>query len=188
MALWQSVCMAQSQISRTLREEESVSRVAAILSRERFDSRSALGRRICEEFSFTDARGRPQLAGCMKALGTLAERVSGIVLPPPKAPAVTGGPRLLDAGVSEPEGVPLHPARIAGLRIDPVAGRAERAVWNTLVAREHPRGMTTFAGRQLRYLVGSATRCARSRISADTGTGKAIRTLATRSSGTARRG
>ena len=125
--------MAQSQIGRTLREETSVSRIAAILSRERFDSRSALGRRICVEFSFIDVRGRPQLAGCMKALGTLAERVPGIVLPPPKAPVVTGGPRLLDAGVPEPEGVP-HPARIAGLRIGPVAGRAERAVWNTLVA------------------------------------------------------
>ena len=154
--LWQSVRMAQSQISRTLREEASVSRISSILARESFDSRSALGRRVCEEFSFTDALGRPQLAGCMKALGTLAERVPGIVLPPPKAPAVTGGPRLLDAGVPEPEGVPPHPARIEGLRIDPVAGPADRAVWNTLVAREHPHGMTTFAGRQVRYLVGSA--------------------------------
>ena len=55
--------------------------IASILSQERFDSRSALGRRICEEFSFADARGRPQLAGCMKALGALAERVADIVLP-----------------------------------------------------------------------------------------------------------
>ena len=148
--------MAQSQISRTLREESAVSRIASILSRERFDSRSALGRRVCAEFAFTDALGRPQLAGCMKALGELAERVPGIVLPPPKAPAVTGGPRLLAAGVPEPEGVPPHPSRIEGLRIDPVAGPADRTVWNTLIAREHPHGMTTFAGRQLRYLVGSA--------------------------------
>ena len=29
-------------------------------------------------------------------------------------------------------------------------------MWNTLVAREHPHGMTTFASRRLRYLVGSA--------------------------------
>ena len=53
--------MAQSQIIRTLRDEAAVSRIAGILSRERFDSRSALGRRICEEFSFLDARGRPGL-------------------------------------------------------------------------------------------------------------------------------
>ena len=31
--------------------------------------------------------GRPQLAGCMKALGALAGRNPEIVLPPPKAPA-----------------------------------------------------------------------------------------------------
>ena len=148
--------MAQSQISRTLRDTVAISRVASILSREHFDSRSALGRRICEEFSFIDARGRLQLAGCMKALSTLAERVPVIVLPPPKAPAVKGGPRLLAAGVPEPDGVPTHPARIEGLRIEPVERPSERAVWNTLVAREHPHGMTTFAGRQLRYLVGSA--------------------------------
>ena len=37
-----------------------------------------------------------------------------------------------------------------------MARPAERAVWNTLIAREHPHGMTTFAGCQVRYLVGSA--------------------------------
>ena len=148
--------MAQSQISRTLRDEAAVSRIAGLLSRERFDSRSALGRRICEEFSFLDARGRPRLAGCMKALGVLAESLPGLTLPPPQAPAVKGGPRLVEAGVPEPEGVAPHPARIESLRIDPVAKPAERALWNTLVAREHPHGITTFAGCQVRYLVGSA--------------------------------
>lgn len=87
--------MARSQIGRTLRREAAVSRVAAILSRESFESRSALGRRVCAEFSFLDARGRPQLAGCMKALGDLAERVPGIELPPPKAPAVLQQPTLV---------------------------------------------------------------------------------------------
>ena len=148
--------MAQSQIIRTLRNEAAVSRIVGILSRERFDSRSALGRRVCEEFSFFDARGRPRLAGCMKALGVLAESLPGITLPPPQAPAVKGGPRLVEAGVAEPEGVAAHPARIERLRIAPVAKPAERAVWNTLVAREHPHGLTTFAGCQVRYLVGSA--------------------------------
>ena len=148
--------MAQSQIIRTLRDEASIARLASILSGESFDSRSALGRRVCEEFSFFDARGRPRLAGCMKALGVLAESVPEITLPPPAAPAVKGGPRLVAAGVAEPEGVPPHPSRIEGLCIDLVARPAERAVWNTLIAREHPHGMTTFAGCQVRYLVGSA--------------------------------
>ena len=104
--------MAQSQISRTLREEASVSRVVAILSRESFESRSALGRRVCEEFSSLDARGRPQLAGCMKALADLAGRVPDIVLPPPKAPAADSRPRIVAGGVPEPDDVPSHPARI----------------------------------------------------------------------------
>ena len=34
--------MSQSQISRTLRDETAVARIASILSQERFDSRSAL--------------------------------------------------------------------------------------------------------------------------------------------------
>ena len=62
-----------------------------------------------------------------------------------------GGPRLVEAGVPEPEGVAPHPARIESLRIDPVAKPADRALWNTLVAREHPHGITTFAGCQVRY-------------------------------------
>ena len=148
--------MSQSQISRTLRDGAAVARIASILSHEQFDSRRALGRRICGEFSFFDARGRPQLAGCMKALGALAERVPDIVLPPAKAPAVKAGPRLLDAGVPEPEGVPAHPARIRDLRTVAVAGTADRTLWNTLIAREHPHGMTVFAGCQVRYLIGSA--------------------------------
>ncbi len=133
-----------------------MARIASILSHESFDSRSALGRRICEEFSFLDARGRPRLAGCMKALVVLAESVPSITLPPPAAPAVKGGPRLVEAGVPEPAGVPAHQSLIEDLCIDLVARPAERAVWNTLIAREHPHGMTTFAGCQVRYLVGSA--------------------------------
>ena len=121
-----------------MRDEAAVARIGSILSEERFDSRSALGRRICEEFSFADARGRPQLAGCMKALGALAERVPDIVLPPPKASAVERRPRLLNTDVPEPEGVPAHPMRIRDLGIAAVADAAHRALWNTLIAREPP--------------------------------------------------
>ncbi len=79
--------MARSRITRTLGGEAAVARIAAILSQEEFDSRSAFGRRVCKEFAFLDAAGRPQLAGCMKALGALASRRPEIVLPAPKAPA-----------------------------------------------------------------------------------------------------
>ena len=147
--------MARPRITRTLGGEAAVARIAAILSQEEFDSRSAFGRRVCEEFAFLDSAGRPQLAGCMKALGALASRRPEIVLPAPKAPAVRNRPRLLDAGVPEPEAVPSHPSLIRELEVRLVTGPGERALWNTLIATEHPHGMTIFAGRQLRYLVGS---------------------------------
>ncbi len=147
--------MAQSQISRTLRGAEGRARVASILSHEPFDSRSAFGRRICREFSFFTATGRPQLAGCMKALAEIERDTGEFVLPPPRPTALRAGPRLLDGPVPEPSGVPGHPSRIRGLEIVPVSGSGRRALWNTLMAREHPHGVTTFAGCQLRYLIGS---------------------------------
>ena len=131
--MYTSAMMAQSQISRTLRGEAARSRIVAILSQEQFDSRRALGRRICEEFSFVDATGRFRVAGCMKALATLAEGSPEIVLPRPS-----------------------HPAEIGALDVRLVATASDRALWNTLIAREHPHGITTFAGCQIRYLVGSA--------------------------------
>ena len=149
--------MSQSQISRTLRDEAAVARIASILSQERFDSRSALGRRVCEEFSFADARGRPQLAGCMKALGALAERVPDIVLPPPKASAVERRARLLETDVPRARRSSSASHADTGISgVVAVADAAHRALWNTLIAREHPHAMTTFAGCQVRYLVGSA--------------------------------
>ena len=141
--------MSQSQISRTLRDEAAVARIASLLSCEQFDSRSALGRRVCEEFAFADARGRLQVAGCLKALTALAGRRPEIV---PAGGEVTGG------------GPPPAPCwRTVSLRLKGFrrirrafrisrsswsGARADRAVWNTLIAREHPHGMTTFAGCQ----------------------------------------
>ena len=53
---------------------------------------------VCEEFAFADARGRLQVAGCLKALTALAGRRPEIVLPQPKSPAVDRRPRLLADG------------------------------------------------------------------------------------------
>ena len=147
--------MAQSQISRTLGGAAARARIAAILSQEHFDSRSSFGRRVCEEFGFVDAAGRLQLASCMKALGSLAGSDPAIALPAPKTAAVDNSPRLLAAGVPEPEGVPSHPSAIEGLHVALAADAEGRAVWNTLIGREHPHGMAIFAGCQIRYLFGS---------------------------------
>ena len=147
--------MSQTQISRTLRGTAARSRIAAILSQEQFASRRALGRRLCEEFSFVDAAGRLQVSGCMAALAALSARDPQIVLPP----AGTGPdntPRLLEAPVPAPVSVPATLSRIGDIAIVPVATATDRSMWNTLIAHEHPHGMTTFAGCQVRYLVGSS--------------------------------
>ena len=145
--------MAQSQIQLTL--NGATSRVAEILAQERFDSRRALGRRLCAEFGFQDRRGRFQLAGCLKALRVLEARSEAIVLPPPQTASVRSGPSLLETPIALPVGVPTRLSEIAELEIVAVSSREERRVWNTLMAREHPHGVTTFAGCQMRYLVGS---------------------------------
>ena len=148
--------MAQSQISGTLRSEAGRGRVWSLLSKESFGSRRALGRWVCEEFSFVDPLGRLQVAGCMKALAALAAEEPGLALPPPLMPAVDNTPRQLESAVPDPVEVPDHPSGIRGLELVVVRTGAEREVWNTLMAREHPHGVTTFAGCQVRYLVGSA--------------------------------
>jgi len=115
--------MVQSQISRTLRGEAARSRIAAILSQERFGSRRAFGRRICREFGFVDTLGRLQVSGCMKALARLAEGSPDIVLPPPQVKAADGTPRQLGADIPAPVGVPSHPSLIVGLTVRPVPDR-----------------------------------------------------------------
>jgi len=106
--------MTRSQISRTLRGTEARARIASILEREKFDSRSAFGRRICREFSFYPTTGRPRLAGCMRALAEIGRDTGEFASPPPRATSVRRGPRLLDGPVPEPSGVPDHPSGIRG--------------------------------------------------------------------------
>ncbi len=148
--------MAQSQISRTLCGDAAHSRIVAMLSQEHFESRRALGRRVCEEFAFIDAAGRPQVSGCMKALAALAATSPDIVLPQPRSGVSDTRPRVLDAPVPEAVGVPGHLLQVRDIAIVQVATADERALWNRLIADEHPHGVTTFAGCQVRYLVGSA--------------------------------
>ena len=65
---------AQSQIASTLSSAAGMTRLKDLLAQPGGASRTELGRRVCQLFGFLDALGRPQLAGCMKALRALQAR------------------------------------------------------------------------------------------------------------------
>lgn len=145
--------VVQNQIKRTLSRE--MDRLHAVMRREKFAHRTALADRVCWEFGFHDARGRGQRSGCLKALREL-EQKGRIRLPAPRRRVKPGGPRGLGRAVPEPVGVPESVGRVRDLELILVERGPQRALWNELMAREHPRGAGPLVGCQLRYLVGSA--------------------------------
>lgn len=145
----------QSQIAQTLGRAEGLVRVRALLAAAGSANRTELARQVCAAFGFHDARGRPQLAGCLKALRSLARR-EGLPLPAPRHGGGGCRPRRLDRPVPAPSAVPAHAAALRDLRLELVTSPARRALWNELMAREHPRGAAGHVGAQLRYLVVSA--------------------------------
>ena len=145
----------QSQILQTLRAPEAQARLGHIVAQGACESRAALGREVCAQFGFVDARGSAQLTGCLTALKVL-ETAGQLTLPAPRPHPQRPSPRCLDAPVRAPVDVPAQVRDVEGLRLVVVEDETQRRVWNTLLATEHPQGTTTFVGCQLRYLIGSA--------------------------------
>jgi hypothetical protein len=146
---------AQSQIKRTLSEPRGVVRVRALMSEGPEVHRTALADRVCAEFGFIDARGRAQRAGCLKALRAL-EREGQVVLSAPRTTPGRPRGRRLKQPVAPPQAVPAEVSGLIDLDLVRVEDDAHRALWNELMAREHPRGAGPLVGCQLRYLIGSA--------------------------------
>ena len=145
----------QNQILQTLRAPESQARLERIVAQEALNNRAAVGRRVCAEFGFVDARGSAQLAGCLKALNTL-HKAGRIALPASRGGGGAPTPQRFDAPVAAATAVPGTVEAVAGLSLERVEQGRQRRVWNTLLHFEHPQGTTTFAGCQVRYLVVSA--------------------------------
>ena len=145
----------QNQILQTLRAPESQARLERIVAQEALNNRAAVGRRVCAEFGFVDARGSAQLAGCLKALNTL-HKAGRIALPASRRRGGAPMPQRFDAPVAAATAVPGTVEAVAGLSLEVVEQGGQRRVWNTLLHFEHPQGTTTFAGCQVRYLVVSA--------------------------------
>ncbi len=145
----------QSQVLRTLRAPESQARLPAVLGDAALSTRAAIARRVCELFTFVDACGRLQVSTCARALSKLADR-GRIALPAPTNNYAAGaGPRLLAEPVPAPERLPEVVNEVEGLTLVKVTDTDQREIWNTLLHHEHPRGVTTFCGAQVRYLIDS---------------------------------
>lgn len=146
----------QNQIKRRLAESESIGYVRGLLESQAIAHRTELAAHVCERFGFYDARGRAQLAGCLKALRELA---GGGHFTLPAAYTVSGrkpSPRRLSAPVAPPDAVPAEAGGVQGLALVLVSTPEQMRLWNELMADEHPQGAGPLVGRQVRYLIGSA--------------------------------
>lgn len=141
-------------IKRTLSDPRVLAQLRGWLCEESIGDRTALADRACEAFGFFDARGRLRRSGCLKALRSL-EASGELVLPAPRRGGGGAPPRRHGVAVAQPEGVPAAVHELRGLSLIRVVDGEQRALWNELMAREHPRGAGPLVGCQLRYLVAS---------------------------------
>ncbi len=144
----------QNQVASTLASPDGMNRLQDLLAQAGSASRTEMGRRVCQAFGFHDARGRPQLAGCMKALRAL-DGHGRIQLPAPRHGCRPCQPRGLGRPVPAPADVPARADLVQGLALVEVIGKDQRRVWTELLQREHPRGAARHVGPQLRYLLVS---------------------------------
>ena len=144
-------------IKQALSEPANLAAVMRKLGLRGTRSRTRLASSLCRQFRFLDARGKPQVFTCLKALRDL-EDAGHFRLPPRQLDTVSHWrARRLAEPVPEPEGVPAEAGDVLGLRLVVVTpdDDAGMRTWNELMAREHPQGERRLVGRQLRYLLGS---------------------------------
>lgn len=144
----------QNQIKRTLSRPAEVAYIRGLLENTPDFHRGDLAGAVCERFGFYDARGCPQVSGCLKALREL-EAAGHFVLPAARAKTGPSSPRGLPDPVEPPRDVPGQAGDVQGLRLVLVETDEQVRTWNELMNREHPQGACLFVGRQLRYLIGS---------------------------------
>jgi hypothetical protein len=121
-------------------------------------SRTRLALWVCRRLRLRDARRRPQVSSCLKALRDL-EREGHFQLPAQVLTVVSHWRMRRHSGpVPAPKDVPEQLRQVRNLHLVLVNPDEEERMrtWNELMVREHPQGKRRLVGRQLRYLVGSA--------------------------------
>ncbi len=144
----------QNQIKRKLSEPTSIEYVCGLLKVNDIPHRNALAADVCDRFGFYDVRGRPQQAGCLKALREL-EAVGHFTLPVARTNPGRRFPRRLPEPVPLPTDVPSQAGLVRELELVKVTTTAQMRMWNELMLSEHPQGAGPLVGRQLRYLISS---------------------------------
>jgi hypothetical protein len=116
-------------------------------------TRRAISLRVCEELAWRKVDGGLKEMSCRVAL--LRMQADGIVeLPVPLHRSSNGArtrPRTPETEPQPPLVVPANELR--SLRLEPVAGRRDSALWNEYVDRYHYLGYQPLPGAQLRYFV-----------------------------------
>ena len=143
-------------IPATLKQSANLKRLSSLLAEQKFESRSAVVKRVCHEFGFHDESGRLRTSSCQAVLSEL-EQLGQVVLPAPstRPPRNSGRPRGLEQPVPAPSAVPRQIEQIENLRLVRVDTAEQRYTWNEIIKHEHPRGATIHAGAQMRYLIVS---------------------------------
>ena len=126
--------------------------------------REHLARRVCQEFGWLNAAGRPQTMSCKVALLRM-HRAGLIELPAPAHPDTNHRKRkpALGTDVGTAPGMPaLFPSQLAmdaeqvrQVRLEVVQTAADRAIYHQLLQAHHYLGAGSMAGAQLRYLARS---------------------------------
>ena len=144
----------QHQIRHRLARPSAVHHITEVLDAGDIPHRTALAERLCADFGFRDARGRPQVSTCLSALRAL-ERSGQIRLPARRTPGGTCVRQHRSAPVAPARDVPAHVGQVQGLALVVVSDPAHREIWQGLMEHEHPQGAGPLVGRQVRYLLWS---------------------------------
>jgi len=145
----------QNQLKRNLSQPDVIEDINKILNVNRGMNRTQLANTLCQKYAFYDARGKPQLSSCLKALREL-ERHNLLSLPASqKKNTDHKTPRRLGEAVPDAKDVPDEVTAIKDLGLVRVQSEKQMRIWNELMIREHPQGHRPLVGRQLRYLIKS---------------------------------
>jgi hypothetical protein len=118
--------------------------------------RTALSRRICQDFGWLNVLGQPKEMSCRVALLRM-EKDGLIVLPPPLTKGGLGQRQLTLSAASDPrEPVQGSVQALEPLVFQRVEKGALSSLWNELIQRYHYLGYRPLSGAQMRYLVWSA--------------------------------